>query len=259
VRPRASVTGFAALEPAPDTVPREGWRRLADPSRAELDPRSEDARFARLDRAARLLALVARRALGERAIAGDRSGLVLGTVVGSLEADERFDESRSLEGGPSPLLFPATLATAPLAELSIRLGLRGPVEVVSAGEASLLEAIALGVRLVEAREAELVLAAGLEVAARSSGALLGDAGVLCESAWGVVLESDGVSSRSKRGVLEVLAPDVAGEVSSLRSDLLGNRAGPELARAFAGREPRVVAVRDGLGFAAALRFTPDLG
>jgi acetyl-CoA acetyltransferase len=148
---------------------------------------------------------------------------VLGTVAGSLEADERFDATRSQEGGASPLLFPATLATAPAAELSIRLGLRGPVQVVSSGETSFLAAIATARRWLEDGDATIVLACGLEVAPRSTRAL--GPGPFAESVACLVLEREGTReldrSLSRASPLERRVPR-----------FLGNASAPALARAL---------------------------
>lgn len=240
---RAWVTGFAWLAPPPNESARDGWHRLPEPERSELDPGREDARWPRLDRGARLLALAAHRALAGRTVAGEGSGLVLGTLTGCLEADERFDATRGQDGGASPLLFPATLATAPAAELSIRLGLRGPVSVVSSGESSWLEAIAIGCQLVALGEATLVLACGLEVAARSAGRVLGRSGPFAESAGCLVLEGPSAAPRAI-ATMEVL-PDESGACPGETpggADFLGNRAGSELATVLApaGSRKRLV-------------------
>ena len=129
-----------------------------------------DPRFGKLDRAAKLLALGAARALAGRALVRERTGVVLASFTGCLAADERFDETRARPEGPSPALFPATLPTSPAAELSIRLGLGGPVFSVRAG---IRTALALASSLVRAGDAELVLACGLEVPARGVKTLLG--------------------------------------------------------------------------------------
>jgi hypothetical protein len=150
-------TGFALV-----VEPGEVRREDVGPGR--------DPRFGKLDRAAKLLALGAARALAGRALVGERTGVVLASFTGCLAADERFDETRARPEGPSPALFPATLPTAPAAELSIRLGLGGPVFSVRAG---IRTALALALSLVRAGDAELVLACGLEVPASGDKALLG--------------------------------------------------------------------------------------
>lgn len=248
---RVAVTGFAWLEPAPDARSRDDWALLPDPDRAEIDRAKEDARWPRLDRAARVLALAAHRALAGRAVAGDGSGLVLGTLSGCLEADERFEATRGQEGGASPLLFPPTLATAPAAELSIRLGLRGPVSVVSSGETSLLAAVALGAQLVALGEATLVLACGLEVASRSAALAFGRAGPFAESAACLVLEPEGSTGPRALAFVEPAwgESSTGDDASGRATDRLGNRAGPGLARALA------TASRGSIALVGSLRVT----
>jgi hypothetical protein len=169
---------FLAAEGPPG---EDGWSRLPEPRREDFGSlASKDARFTRLDRAAKILALGALRALGERTFESENTGIVLASLTGSLAADEAFDETRSRPEGPSPLLFPPTLATSPAAELSIRLGLGGPVFAVRAG---IKAAVALASRIVERGEADLVLACGLEVAARGAHALLGTKGPFRESVF----------------------------------------------------------------------------
>src|SRR5262249_19623534 len=86
--------------------------------------------------------------------------------------------------GPSPALFPATLPTSPAAELSIRLGLGGPIFSVRAG---LRAAVALAGRVVARGEADVMLACGLETAAKGAGALLGWEGPFRESVAVIVV------------------------------------------------------------------------
>lgn len=253
----AHVSAQAWLVPPVDPVV-DGWRRLPDVRRDEIDPRRQDPRFSRLDRAARLLLLAARVALGDRSVAGDATGIVLGTITGSLEADRAFDASRRQPEGASPALFPATLATAPIAEASMRLGLRGPALCISAGHASLVAAVAHAARVIVRGEADVVLAAGLEVASPAVGAVLGRPGPFVESVALFVLERDGIGPR-----IDPLPPldelGLATEPPPGAFDLLGNRGAPALVAALAGRVETVVRVTDGLGFSAALRIAPPGG
>ncbi len=180
----------------------DGWARLPEVDRWELDhlmhggphppaphgppyDSGRDVRFAKLDRAAKLLALGALRALGPTPLARERTGIVLASLTGCLAADERFEETRGRPEGASPALFPATLATSPAAELSIRLGLGGPVFSVRAGFEA---ALALAARLVARGEADAVLACGLEVAARGARTLLGHPGPFRESVAVAVID-----------------------------------------------------------------------
>lgn len=196
----------------------DGWIRLPEVRRETVDPEGRHPRFAKLDRAARLLALGALRALGGRTLDAPRTGVVLATYTGCLAADERFDETRGRPEGASPALFPATLPTSPAAELSIRLGLGGPIFSVRSGLAT---AFALASRLVERGDAEAVLACGLEVAARGAGALLGVQGPLRESVAVLVVDRALVARAGVR-------IPVTGSLDSPRSDLLANESAKRL-------------------------------
>ena len=85
------------------------------------------ARFNRLDLSSRL-ALLAVEALGINfdGRARDRIGICLATVAGSLATDVEYWKGRALVGGPSPTLFAYTLPSAPIGEIAIRHGLKGP-------------------------------------------------------------------------------------------------------------------------------------
>jgi hypothetical protein len=162
-----------------DTPPVDGWSRLPHVSREDLgDEGIRGGRFGKLDRAAKLLALGARRALAGTLVDPATTGLVLATLTGSLAADEAFDATRVRPEGASPLLFPATLPTAPAAELSLRYGLEGPVLSV---RSSVKAAFAVARLLVLSGQAERVLACGLEVAARGAARFLGIEGPFRES------------------------------------------------------------------------------
>jgi hypothetical protein len=240
----ARVTGLAWLAGA--VAGADGWARLPEVRREDV---LGDARFLKLDRAAKLLTLGVVRALAGRGPPGD-AGLVLGSLLGSAEADRRFDATRALEGGASPALFPATLSTSPASEVSIRLGLQGPVLSVSAGEASLLAAIGLALRALERGDADLMLACGLEVAAPDAARRLGRPGPFAESVLVLVLERDGAGPGIARGRGGAAPPLDAG------FDLLGNRAGPALAGLLARPGARgSVAVEDGV-FAQHLSIGP---
>jgi hypothetical protein len=262
VREGAVVTGVAWLFPE-GAWPEGDWTLLPEVQREEVDPLREDARFLKLDRAARLLLLGARRALGGRNVSGERSGISLGTVTGSLEADRVFDATRRMAGGASPALFPLTLPTAPLAEVAQRLGLKGPALCVSAGNASLLAAVRAGVRAIERSDADLVVVAGLEVACSHARAVLG-AGPFVESVLVLLLEREGNGPRVlpvSPAPLEVPAPWRG------HGNLLGNQAAPDLIRAMAAvsrrraqhravspaAEPALVSVHDPEGPSAAVQ------
>lgn len=167
------VTGVAALTPAGiftgldvASVPSrtEGGETIDYDLGAHLDP----ARARRLDRASRLAAIAAGRALGtggepagER---GEDAGLVLGNAFGAVDGTSSFMR-RLREKGPrmaSPADFPSLVPSSPAGHASIYLGLTGPTllvaDLATSGECALTQ----GYELVAAAEADRVAVVAAE-------------------------------------------------------------------------------------------------
>jgi hypothetical protein len=96
--------------------------------------------------AAAALAMASGLLEGQPAEARDGMGLVLGTATACLHADRAFDRSRREAAGryASPAAFAQTLPSTVAADLSVKLGLRGPLLTVDGGERSAAVAIRRG-------------------------------------------------------------------------------------------------------------------
>ena len=128
------------------------------------------SRARRLDRSARMGALVAERAYEESGVLGpgprDRFGVVLGSSFGSISASAAFMH-RLFDKGPrfaSPAEFPNLVPSSPVGHVSIYLGIGGPVlataDLAVSGESAWAQAI----ELVEGGEADVMAAGGYEEA-----------------------------------------------------------------------------------------------
>jgi 3-oxoacyl-[acyl-carrier-protein] synthase II len=143
----------------------------AGPLAIELGPFLDTARARRLDRPARLGAIVVERALAEAGVSGavldpSKIGIVLGSAFGSVDASAAFMH-RVFEKGPrfaSPGEFPNLVPSSPVGHVSIYLGLRGPAlataDLATSGES----AIAQAHELVAEGEADVVAAGAIEEA-----------------------------------------------------------------------------------------------
>ena len=150
------VTGFGAVRaPSLDGLP-EAIRARA--SRAE---RVTQLAFSAAGPALRMAGL----AMTE----GDprpRMGIVLGTAFGCLLTNAAY-QRRLAEGGPSaasPRLFAATVSNAAAGELSIAYRLGGPAITLTAGGVAGLAAIGHAVDLLQAEQADVLLAGGMDAA-----------------------------------------------------------------------------------------------
>jgi 3-oxoacyl-[acyl-carrier-protein] synthase II len=139
-------------------------KRIDESALAALDP----ARARRLDRASRLGVRVAQGALESAGISPARvpenAGIVLSSAFGWVDGSAAF-MSRVFDKGPrlaSPADFPNLVPSSPMGHVSIYLGLRGPALGTADLTTSAESALAQGIELVEAGEADLVVAGGLE-------------------------------------------------------------------------------------------------
>ena len=128
------------------------------------------ARARRLDRSARMGALVTERAYSEAGaldgVRPERVGIVLGSSFGSISASAAFMH-RVFQKGPrfaSPAEFPNLVPSSPVGHVSIYLGVGGPVlataDLATSGESAWAQAI----ELVEGGEADVMAAGGYEEA-----------------------------------------------------------------------------------------------
>lgn len=118
--------------------------------------------------AASLLALSAINQVFERhPLDGDERkacGVIVGTMSASLECNELFSQ-RLRERGPrgaEPRRFPATSPNLPAGRAAIAFGLQGPAFSVGAGPWAALEALLLGIELLQAGDARSLLVLAVE-------------------------------------------------------------------------------------------------
>ncbi|MCA8913204.1 MAG: hypothetical protein KDB82_16005 [Planctomycetes bacterium] len=86
----------------------------------------------------------------------DEVAQVGGTMLGCLEVDAQFDDTRRA-GAPSPALFVYTLPSMFQGEIAIKFHLRGRCTLLSTGELSALTALGTGIRWIEKGRAKHVL------------------------------------------------------------------------------------------------------
>ena len=118
--------------------------------------RLDEVRRARLERASALAVTAVARALESLGtLAAATTGVIIGTVAASLEADELFDARRREPGvSVEPRRFPATSPNLPAGVCSIAFDFRGPTFAVGGGPAPMEEAFALATELVALGDAE---------------------------------------------------------------------------------------------------------
>jgi hypothetical protein len=104
------------------------------------------------------------RGLVEGILERGRMGLVVGTTLGCVGEDRRFDLSRREAGGRyvSPGAFSRTLPSTVAAEVALALGLVGPSVVVSAGAGSAAVALRRAAAWMEGFGLAYCLAGGVE-------------------------------------------------------------------------------------------------
>lgn len=124
-------------------------------------------RFARLDRLSQLSLSTAAAAMARAAEAGapkpedeTEAGAALGTAFGAHLSNEQFMAGLLAEGqtGASPALFPYTLPSTAVGELSVHLMLRGPLITLAQGPGSGMAALAAASEQVDQGRAAWMLA-----------------------------------------------------------------------------------------------------
>jgi 3-oxoacyl-[acyl-carrier-protein] synthase II len=172
---RVVVTASASLTPSGLRGTEEGTA-LVEPDAPlgglvtlDLAVHLDRARARRLDRPARMAAVVVERALADANASGvdpTRIGIVLGSAFGSVDASAAFMH-RLFDKGPrfaSPADFPNLVPSSPVGHVSIYLGTRGPAlataDLGTSGESACMQAI----ELVADGDADLVVGGALEEA-----------------------------------------------------------------------------------------------
>ena len=201
------VTAAATLTPAGLFGTRESAHVLEPTPGTSLPPLDDLLdldRARRLDRPARLGAIVAGRALAEaEGLELEKTGVILGSSFGSIDASAAFMH-RIFSKGPrlaSPAEFPNLVPSSPVGHVSIYLGLRGPVfaaaELGASGECAAMQAV----ELIAAGEADAIAAGDIEeangIVERAMNALFAPAG------------GDGAGKREGGGAVVVEAEESA--------------------------------------------------
>lgn len=167
----------AEPRPARARAPRRArilrWARVEAPELEAIAATSDAPvdRVARLDEASLLLASAVARLGSRHELEG--AGLVVGHLLATVDVNERFFR-RVLERAPSaaePRLFPPTSPNVVAGQVAILYGLRGPSAAVASGAAGALDALWLGLELIEAGDAEVVLVGAVDVQGATSRSL----------------------------------------------------------------------------------------
>ena len=177
---RVVITGLGVLAPCGTGIDAfwEGLGKPAEPNKErnieDFDPLTYGLKYAearRLDRFAQLAyaagKMAVAHAFGEEGLEGYdewRRGAIMGTGIGGAHAWETNAQVLTTKGekGVSPLTVPMVMPNAGAAAMSMRLGLRGPVETIATACASGTHSIAAGARLVASGRCDVVLAGGSE-------------------------------------------------------------------------------------------------
>jgi 3-oxoacyl-[acyl-carrier-protein] synthase II len=191
----------------------------SSPALPPLEPFLDLDRARRLDRPARLGAIVVERALADAdkgAVDRPPAGVILGSTFGSIDASAAYMH-RIFDKGPrfaSPADFPNLVPSSPVGHVSIYLGLHGPVfaaaELGASGECAVLQAA----ELIAAGEGDVIVAGDMEelngvvdralttLFARGDGTHAGR----CEGGAAVVLEAeDAVRARGAAPIARLAA------------------------------------------------------
>jgi len=199
-------------------------------------------RFARLDRLSQLSLATAAAAMARAAEAGSprpeeesQAGAALGTAFGAHLTNEQFMAGLLEEGptGASPALFPYTLPSTAAGELSVHLGLRGPLITLANGPGSGIAALAAASEQVDQGRASWMLAGGADTLGQTlERAVEARASDMAEGAVFFVLTAQGQDALgSIAGWASATGPDAArrviGQVKAPR-DALTVRGGPEI-------------------------------
>jgi 3-oxoacyl-(acyl-carrier-protein) synthase len=182
---------------------------------------------------AKALVQLAAPVLGDLRLEG--LALTLGSASGSAGPDREFDQELKKKGAGfgGPSLFVYTLPSAPLGEIAVAYGAKGPLTTVSAGAASALTAIAIAIDDVDSGRAPAVLCGGFE--------------------WGTDSDFIALFLIEPMGPITIEGESGYGETpEGSRGDVL------DLAAAVASGRPFSLTAADRLGFWAQIRSNGDL-
>ncbi len=162
----AGLEGLATADASIGERPAPIGMRITE----DLAKHLEVARARRLDRPARVQAVVVQQALADASLdaRSARVGLVMGSSFGSLDASAAFMH-RVFERGPrfaSPADFPNLVPSSPVGHVSIYTGMEGPVLAAADFTTSGEGACAMAIELVESGVADAVVGGAFEEESR---------------------------------------------------------------------------------------------
>jgi len=122
-----------------------------------------------LDRTTKIVNVAARFAIDDAKLAidesnTDRTGVVLGTTLGSVYSISEFDKT-SLRDGPrgvNPALFPNTVINSPASQISIRFTIKGFNTTIATGFTASLDALRYAYDFIQMNRADAVVVGGVE-------------------------------------------------------------------------------------------------
>ncbi|MGW3233611.1 beta-ketoacyl synthase N-terminal-like domain-containing protein [Kitasatospora sp. NPDC001095] len=228
----APIAAALARPEPPAGAPGEDWPELAVRPVADFDPQAVLGRkgLSRLSRTDQLV-MAACVLAADGTVAGStaRTGIVLGTTVGSSGAQEVFFRDTFVQERPylvNPSAFPGTLMNSAAGKTAIRLGFTGINATVSGGPLAALHALRYARTALVNGHADRLLAGGVEELSaaaawswRQSGALRPES-ALGEGCGVFVLEREGARGED-RGVLGQLLACESGHADPVVDGPLG--------------------------------------
>ena len=192
-----SATPFRTRAPRPIYLVAVGQPcRELDPTRLEGLLVSASERLPRSDALSALAVAASAEALrAGRDVVFDRlrTGVVVGSVGSSLQADEEFSLRLMARGREhaEPRRFPATSPNACAGHVAIAFGLGGPSHAVGAGAGAALEALEVACDWLAGGDADAMLVVGAEQSGSTVSRVLGARGLTCptEGAFAVLLST----------------------------------------------------------------------
>jgi 3-oxoacyl-[acyl-carrier-protein] synthase II len=162
----ALARGVSGVGPVRSFPTERCWSRLGGEA-GDVTPHLQDGEARRLARASQLGVIAARLALNDAGLPAGQLGvvgLVLGSHWGDFHSSETFALGFLARGtlGLSPLVFPNTVMNAMAAQISISVGVRGPMLTLNEVDAGGDLAVARGAALVASGRARAVLAGGCD-------------------------------------------------------------------------------------------------
>jgi 3-oxoacyl-[acyl-carrier-protein] synthase II len=177
------VRGASALAPATRFPPALKGRLVGEVPARGVGEIAHSAVGRRMDWASLMALGACRLALADaglipETLPTERTSLALGSAYGNLQETATFLDRLFTRGAGNPLLFPNMVFNAPLAYVSIELGIRGETVMLSMLEVSGEAAIGWGVDAVASGRADVCLAGGVDELGQVLHRVLEDGGQL---------------------------------------------------------------------------------